>query len=155
NERAKEALQEVVSKEMNCPSCYINGFILAVGDEGDLGLAEEMVSWLRDSPSIINDKGVRFLYLRTAGHLELRLGNYEDAAYLLEAAIELEGHDSHVHMLLAETEVAREKISSARKHAEKSLAMSSPMSLTKYSGVADRILRGEAVYGEKLKQGAP
>lgn len=151
NERAKEALQEVVSKEMNCPSCYINGFILAVGDEGDLGLAEEMVSWLRDSPSIFDDKGVRFLYLRTAGHLELRLGNYEDAADLLEAAIELEGHDSHVYMLLAETEAAREKISSARKHAEKSLAMSSPVSLAKYSGIADRILRGEVVYGKRLK----
>lgn len=150
-DNARDALEDVVSKDMDCPTCYINGFIMAVGGEGDVELAESMVDRLRRSPDIMDDKSVRFLYLRTAAHYELRLGNYEDAVDLLEAAIDLEGYDSHSYMLLAEAMVAQGRQEAASDAAEKSLAMVNPMGAEKSRSIADRILQGKVVYGGKIK----
>lgn len=150
-EDASDALQRVISKSIDCPVCYINGFILAISGEGDIALAGQMIDWLKDSPSIVEDQSIRFLYLRTAANFELRLGNYEDTIELLEAAFELEEYDSHSYMLLAEAMVAQGREESASKAAEKSLAMTNPMSLNKNRKIADRILQGDVVYGGKIK----
>lgn len=146
---ARELVDSSVATNDECAICYVNGLILAV-DEGDLALADQMVQKLRDSEAVLGDASTRFLYLRTAAHLELRLGSPDSAVSLLREAQGIERYDAFSYVLLTESLVGVGDLTAATDTAEVAVAMAHPSKRESTRETVEKIIRGEKVYGTPI-----
>lgn len=143
-DRARALVQRTLEADLDCPNCYLNGFMLAVRD-GDREMIDATIARLRDSSDLSSDPGFRFNYLRTIGHLELREDNPDAALRALRAALAIERNEPMTHLLLAEALVAVGDLEAARAAAATAVTLTAANRSAMTALPAERILSGEHV----------
>ena len=149
DDNARKLVRQVLDDGTACDNCYVNGFMIAVRD-GDTEMIEVTLERIRTSPTLFQDRGHRYFYFRTVGHLELRLGNLESAMNALRAAMDIEPQEPFAHILMAETLVALGSTAEAKAEATLAVELSPPRGRNHRRQLSHRILAGESVHGAAL-----
>lgn len=154
DDKAAQVVNDALAQDLDCPNCYLNGFMLAVR-VGDREMIEATIPRIRDSAELMSNAGLRYSYLRTVGLLELRENNPEGAIAALTAAIEIEQSESSSQLLMAEALMATGKPKEAEIAAEHAVRLAHPAEATEVGARAKRVLAGERVNRIPLAGGDP